>query len=101
MHTQAYKIDEAINLARESIDMIQEEGGLHSLLTDEYAMLAMLHLEKGDRQKAEVYGELAWDLLGKLGYLGVGKEKEKFGLETLLRSMGKIGGEGKGWKHAW
>lgn len=91
------KITEAIDLARESVDMIIDEGGLESMLTDEYAMLAMLWLSKGDRETAEMWGRKAWDLLGDLGYLGVGEEgKGKFKLETLLEGIGGLGGDGKG-----
>jgi len=52
---QEYKLTEAISLAEESVEMIKEEG-IWSMLTDEYAMLAMLWLEKGDKGRAEMYG---------------------------------------------
>jgi hypothetical protein len=69
-------------------------------LTDEYAMLAMLWLEKGDRGKAHKYGKMAWRLLGDLGYLGVGEEVPRFSLDKLLKNIGGMGGDGKGkmWK---
>jgi hypothetical protein len=94
---QAYKLDEAIALAEECVDMIKEEK-LYSMLTDEYAMLAMLWLEKGDHDKAEMYGEMTRQLLADLGYLGIGKEKETWSLDMLLKSIGGLGGMGKEWK---
>lgn len=98
----AGQISQAIDLAMESVEMILDEGDLESLLTDEYAMLAMLWLEKGDREKAEMWGRKAWKLLGDLGYLGNGAEEneEKFSLEVLLEGIGGLGGNGKerGWR---
>jgi hypothetical protein len=94
---QDYKLDEAISLAEESVEMIKEEG-IWSMLTDEYAMLAMLWLEKGDRAKAEVYGEMTHRLLADLGFLGVGGERETWSLEMLLRNIGGLGGMGQAWK---
>ena len=94
---QDYKLDEAISLAEESVEMIKEEG-IWSMLTDEYAMLAMLWLEKGDREKAEVYGEKTHRLLADLGFLGIGEERETWKLETLLKNIGGLGGMGQGWK---
>lgn len=94
---QDYKLDEAISLAEESVEMIKEEG-IWSMLTDEYAMLAMLWLEKGDREKAEVYGKKTHRLLADLGFLGIGEEREAWKLETLLKNIGGLGGMGQGWK---
>lgn len=70
------------------------------MLTDSYAMLAMLWLEKGHREKAEVYGRKTQQLLGDLGFLGVGEEKETWRLETLLSNIGALGGKGKPWRKA-
>jgi hypothetical protein len=91
------EIERAIALAKESVGMIQDEG-MESMLTDEYAMLAMLFLEKEDRETAEVWGRKAWRMLGDLGYLGVGEEQwvEKFSLEVLLEGIGGLGGDGQG-----
>lgn len=69
---------------------------IYPLLSDSYAMLAMLWLEKGDRAKAEEYGEKTRQLLGDLGFLGVGEEKESWRLETLLNNIGSMGGDGQG-----
>ncbi|OAL45774.1 SET domain-containing protein [Pyrenochaeta sp. DS3sAY3a] len=95
----AYKLSEAITLAEEIVALILEED-IHPLLSDSYAMLAMLWLEKGDREKAEMYGEMTKRLLGDLGFLGVGEEREAWSLETLLGNMGAMGGEGKPWRKA-
>lgn len=92
-----YKIDEAIQLAEESVDMIMEED-IYPMLTDEYAMLAMLYLEKGDRKTAEKYGRKAWGLLADLGFLGVGEEQPKFTLDRLLGNIGGMGGDGMKWR---
>ncbi|KAH7066402.1 hypothetical protein BKA63DRAFT_585461 [Paraphoma chrysanthemicola] len=96
---ESYDLPAAIALAHETIQMIIEED-VYPMLTDEYAMLAMLYLEHGDRKSAEKYGRLAWGLLGDLGFLGVGEEKDrqKFTLERLLGNMGKLGGDGSGGK---
>jgi hypothetical protein len=94
---QAYKLDEAIALAEESVELIREEG-IWSMLTDEYAMLAMLWLEKGEREKAEVYGEMTYRLLSDLGFLGIGEDREAWKLETLLKNIGGLGGMGQVWK---
>jgi Tfp pilus assembly protein PilF len=96
---QSYRLADAIALTHESIDMILDED-IYPMLTDEYAMLAMLYLEAGERENAERYGRLAWQLLADLGFLGVGEERPVFSLEKLLGNMGRLGGEGKAglWK---
>ncbi|KAI4683717.1 uncharacterized protein J4E88_004894 [Alternaria novae-zelandiae] len=94
---KAYKLDEAIVLAEESVELIKEEG-VWSMLTDEYAMLAMLWLEKGDKEKAEAYGEKTHRLLSDLGFLGIGEDREAWKLETLLKNIGGLGGIGQLWK---
>lgn len=94
---QNYKLDEAIALAEESVSMIQEED-IQPMLTDEYAMLAMLWLEKGNKARAEEYGRKSHQLLGDLGFLGVGKDREAWSLEAVLRNIGGLGGMGKAWK---
>ncbi|KAL1798239.1 hypothetical protein ACET3X_002276 [Alternaria dauci] len=94
---QEYKLAEAIALAEESVDMIEEEG-IWSMLTDEYAMLAMLWLEKGDKEKAEVYGKKTHRLLADLGFLGIGEERDAWDLETLLKNIGGLSGMGEMWK---
>ena len=68
------------------------------MLTDEYAMLAMLWLEKKDRAKADEYGKKTHKLLSDLGFLGIGQEREAWNLETLLRNIGGLGGMGQVWK---
>jgi len=92
-----YKLDEAIALAEESVELIKDEG-VWSMLTDEYAMLAMLWLEKGDKEKAEAYGEKTHRLLSNLGFLGIGEDREAWKLETLLKNIGGLGGMGQLWK---
>lgn len=77
--------------------MIVDED-IHPMLTDEYSMLAMLYMEKGDRKKATEYGEKAWQLLADLGFLGVGVEQPRFSLERLLGNIGGMGGDGQGSK---
>ncbi|CAN9165956.1 unnamed protein product [Alternaria alternata] len=94
---QEYKLTEAISLAEESVEMIKEEG-IWSMLTDEYAMLAMLWLEKGDKGRAEMYGKKTHRLLADLGFLGIGEEREAWNLETLLTNIGGLGGMGEAWK---
>jgi hypothetical protein len=94
---QEYKLTEAISLAEESVEMIKEEG-IWSMLTDEYAMLAMLWLEKGDKGRAETYGKKTHRLLADLGFLGRGEEREAWNLETLLTNIGGLGGMGEAWK---
>lgn len=94
---QEYKLTEAISLAEESVEMIKEEG-IWSMLTDEYAMLAMLWLEKGDKGRAETYGKKTHRLLADLGFLGIGEEREAWNLETLLTNIGGLGGMGEAWK---
>ncbi|KAI4622784.1 uncharacterized protein J4E87_005877 [Alternaria ethzedia] len=94
---KAYKLDEAIALAEESVELIKDEG-VWSMLTDEYAMLAMLWLEKGDKEKAEAYGEKTHRLLSDLGFLGIGEDREAWKLETLLKNIGGLGGMGQLWK---
>jgi hypothetical protein len=92
------EIDQAISLARESVGLIGDEG-VESMWTDEYAMLAMLYLEKGDRDEAEKWGRLAWDMLVDMGHVNVDM-RDKFELDTLLENIGGLGGDGKGkeWK---
>ncbi|KAF1830291.1 SET domain-containing protein [Decorospora gaudefroyi] len=94
---EAYDLDAAIALGEESVEMIKEEQNW-SLLTDEYAMLAMLWLEKGDRETAEKYGKMTHRLLADLGFLGVGEERESWRLEQVLESIGGLGGKGVSWK---
>ncbi|KAF7674584.1 hypothetical protein GT037_007344 [Alternaria burnsii] len=94
---QEYKLTEAISLAEESVEMIKEEG-IWPMLTDEYAMLAMLWLEKGEKGKAEMYGKKTHRLLADLGFLGIGEEREAWNLETLLTNIGGLGGMGEAWK---
>ncbi|KAG9194295.1 hypothetical protein G6011_04330 [Alternaria panax] len=94
---QEYKLDEAISLAEESVQMIKEEG-IWSMLTDEYAILAMLWLEKGNEEKADIYGKQTHRLLADLGFLGIGEEREAWKLETLLNNLGGMGGMGEAWK---
>lgn len=99
---QEYRLTEAISLAEESVEMIKEEG-IWSMLTDEYAMLAMLWLEKADKGKAdkgkaEMYGKKTHRLLADLGFLGRGEEREAWSLETLLTDIGGLGGMGEAWK---
>jgi hypothetical protein len=96
------EIEQAIALAEESGGMIQDEG-MESMLTDEYAMLAMLYLEKGDRETAKVWGRKAWRVLGDLGYLGVGDDEwvGNFSLEVLFEGIGGLGGDGQGkWRRS-
>ncbi|KAF2822702.1 SET domain-containing protein [Ophiobolus disseminans] len=88
-------IDEAIALAHEATHLIADEQ-IHPMLTDEYSMLAMLYLEKGDRAQAEVYGRKAWSLLGDLGFLGTGDSMGEFTLDRLLGGIGGLGGDGEG-----
>lgn len=92
------ELNAAIQTALETIELINDEGGLESLLTDEYAMLAMLYKAKGDRREADKWGRRAWGLLGDLGYLGVEGVFEKYDLETLVEGIGGLGGKGKGWR---
>jgi hypothetical protein len=68
------------------------------MLTDEYAMLAMLWLEKGNKEKAEMYGKKTHRLLADLGFLGIGEEKETWSLEMLLENIGGLGAMGEVWK---
>jgi hypothetical protein len=96
---RAGNVQQAVDLALETVDMIKDEG-LESMLTDEYAMLAMLYLEMGDREEAEMWGRRAWGLLGRLGYLGVsedGEDMDGYTLEVLLEGIGGLGGDGGGW----
>lgn len=67
------------------------------MLTDSYAMLAMLYREIADRAKAEEYGLKALELLGNLGFLGVGEERDAWTLEMLMRNMEGFGGVGSRW----
>lgn len=80
--------------------MVKDED-IQPMLTDEYAMLAMLYLSKGDRKTAEKYGEMAWRLLENLGFLGEGEKKEGFGLERLLEGIGGLGGDGRESGRGW
>ena len=77
--------------------MILDED-IHPMLTDSYTMLAMLYMETGETQKAEVYGKKAWQLLADLGFLGVGEEQPGFTLERLLGNIGGLGGDGGKWR---
>lgn len=92
------QLNTAISTALETVELIHDEGGLESLLTDEYAMLAMLYKAKGNRGEADRWGRKAWALLGDLGYLGVEGGFEGYDLETLVEGIGGLGGEGKGWR---
>lgn len=92
------KYNSAISTALETVELINDEGGLESLLTDEYAMLAMLYKAKGDEREADKWGRRAWALLGDLGYLGVEGGMEGYDLETLVEGIGGLGGKGKGWR---
>ncbi|KAF2644524.1 SET domain-containing protein [Massarina eburnea CBS 473.64] len=105
---------EAISLAEESIEMIQDEG-LEHLLADEYALLAKLWLmvgkareqtmkkgrggkEKGkgrqvgiiEREEADRYARMSWELLGEMGFMGYDwKETMEFKLEAFLAMVGE------------
>ncbi|KAH7406388.1 hypothetical protein DE146DRAFT_629722 [Phaeosphaeria sp. MPI-PUGE-AT-0046c] len=92
------ELNAAIATALEVVELVNDEGGLESLLTDEYAMLAMLYKSKGDRREADKWGRKAWALLGDLGYLGVESGMEGYELETLVEGIGGLGGKGKGWR---
>ncbi|KAF2875804.1 hypothetical protein BDV95DRAFT_654916 [Massariosphaeria phaeospora] len=93
----AGSIREAIALAEESVGLIGDEG-LEPLLTDEFALLAKLHLVLGEREEAARYGARAVELLRGYGFLGVGEEErgdgdgdgrgEKWDLESLLDLLG-------------
>ncbi|KAJ4364044.1 hypothetical protein N0V83_009499 [Neocucurbitaria cava] len=83
------EIHEAIRLAEESVEMIREE--------DSYVMLAMLYREIAHRTKAEEYGQKALELLGNLGFLGVGEERDAWTLGMLMRNMEGFGGVGSRW----
>ncbi|CAO2649924.1 Nn.00g012160.m01.CDS01 [Neocucurbitaria sp. VM-36] len=91
------KADEAIKLAEECVGMIRDED-IYPMLTDSYTMLAMLYLEKADHAKAEEYGQKALDLLGNLGFLGVGEEREAWNFQMLLKNMEGLGATGSGWR---
>lgn len=94
---QAHHIPTAIDLALSAVDLTTDES-LDALLTDEYAMLAMLYLEEKDALKANEYGRKAWALLGNLGYLGPQGGVGEYSLKTLLAGIEKMGGKGRTWK---
>jgi hypothetical protein len=80
------RIKEAIALAKDSVELLRDEG-LDMLLADEYAMLAMLWLEKGDEKEADVWGRRAWSLLTELKYVS-----GAYGLGKVIAGIGRLGG---------
>ncbi|KAF1846335.1 SET domain-containing protein [Cucurbitaria berberidis CBS 394.84] len=93
---EAGEFDDAVALAEEAVEMIREEG-IYPTLTDSYAMLAMLYREKGDRAKSEEYGRKTQQLLGDLGFLGVGEERQAWSLEKMMGNIEESGGIGSKW----
>ncbi|KAF2677332.1 SET domain-containing protein [Lentithecium fluviatile CBS 122367] len=90
---QAGRLDDAIALTEESIQMIEEEQQEH-FLTDSYALLAKLWLVKGDRGRAEVEARKSFDRLVQMGFLGNGvgnseREWEEWDLEGFLEVVGE------------
>ncbi|PSN65464.1 SET domain-containing protein [Corynespora cassiicola Philippines] len=84
------KVHDAISLAKKSAELIIEED-VWPLLTDEYALLARLSLAVGEREEAEEYGRMCWELLRDLGFLGEEEEEEEWSLEGLLEMLGGRG----------
>ena len=78
---------DAIALAEEIIEMIQEEG-LEHFLTDEYALLAKLWLLYGKREKAEEIGKKSFEMLAGMGYFGNEVDHERWDLEKFLDVVG-------------
>jgi hypothetical protein len=85
---QTGKLDDAIALAEESIDMIIDEKQEH-FLTDSYALLAKLWLVKGNRGRAEVEARKSFELLVKMGFLGQQAKWADWGLEQFLDIVGE------------
>lgn len=92
------RINAAIRYGEELLKLLEEED-LIPLMTDEYVVLARLHLLNGEPDKAEEYRDLAVTLLGKLGFLGGGDEwkegkdadGEDWTLEKLFQMYGEAG----------
>ncbi|KAF2006394.1 SET domain-containing protein [Amniculicola lignicola CBS 123094] len=83
------QVQSAIRLAEEIVDLMKEEE-LESMLTDEYVILARLHLLLEEKNKAEEYAELAVEELKNLGFLGVDeREWDDWNLEKLLKTFGE------------
>ncbi|KAH7121070.1 hypothetical protein B0J11DRAFT_581829 [Dendryphion nanum] len=86
----------AIRYGEELLDLLDKEK-LYPLMTDEYVVLARLHLLNGEKEKAEEYKDLAVALLGRLGFLGGGDEweegKDAEGLEWTLEKLFEMYGE--------
>lgn len=60
------------------------------MLTDEYALLAKLYLLIGEREKAEHYGRMSFDLLADMGFLGhdVDRQRVELDIENFLEMVG-------------
>ena len=90
------RINAAIRYGEELLKLLEEED-LIPLMTDEYVVLARLHLLNNEPEKAEEYRDLAVVLLGKLGFLGGGDEwqegKDADGEEWTLEKLFKMYGE--------
>ena len=92
------RINAAIRYGEGLLKLLEEED-LAPLMTDEYVVLARLHLLNGEPEKAEEYRDLAVALLGKLGFLGGGDEwqegkdadGEDWTLEKLFQLYGEAG----------
>jgi tetratricopeptide (TPR) repeat protein len=80
------RIKEAIALAEESVELLEDEG-LEMLLADEYAMLAMLWIEMGDTGEADIWGRRAWSLLRELKYVS-----GEYRLGKVMAGIGELGG---------
>ena len=85
---QAGKVDDAIALTEESIDMIIDEKQEH-FLTDSYALLGKLWLVKGKRAEAEKWARKSYDLLFQMGFLGQDGEWGDWGVEEFLDVVGE------------
>ncbi|KAF2119611.1 hypothetical protein BDV96DRAFT_642628 [Lophiotrema nucula] len=91
-HWQAKKFGAAIRLAEEVVELMKVEE-LTPMLTDEYVMLAKLHLMAGDRHTAEEHADTAIEILKNLGFLGKDGYEDDEGPWDMERLMKLYGDE--------
>jgi hypothetical protein len=82
---KAGRSQRAIEIGHEVLDLLEKEE-LAPMSSGMYANLVRMYLALGEREEAEMYGELALDVLRNHGHLG---PDEDWDLERLLESFAR------------
>ncbi|KAF2261417.1 SET domain-containing protein [Lojkania enalia] len=82
------QIQAAIRVAEEAVELMKEED-LTPMLTDEYMMLARLHMLRQEIEESEDYAAMTAEILKNLGFLGPEPDMGEWGLEKMLEAYGE------------